>query len=272
MAFRCGKNGYELWPDCYRLAVATIEYTPVDDIDLSAHSEGEPRSAWSQLAAPQQASLKRFVYEMDEGDIIYVKQGPKIVGKGEVDGPYRFDRKNRIRDPDGVPWQHQRRVNWTAGFPAVPVQIGQQQAMTLVPLTSDDIKQVEQAAAACFADESDIEGTKTEVIQFKTKRSRKLRALAFKAARGVCSVCGRDYSKVLGGRGVRVLQVHHRAQLSARGKPSITKLDDLAVVCANCHLLLHLDPKNALKVEKLRKMLEVDGAFVAAERVRRVRK
>jgi predicted HNH restriction endonuclease len=64
---------------------------------------------------------------------------------------------------------------------------------------------------------------------------------------------------VLDGRGVRVLQVHHRKQLSAREAPSITKLGDLAVVCANCHLLLHLDPKNALKVEKLREMLEADG-------------
>ena len=63
MAFRCGKNGYELWPACHRLGVATIEYSSVDDIDLSDYSEGEPRSAWSNLAAPQQTSLKRFVYE-----------------------------------------------------------------------------------------------------------------------------------------------------------------------------------------------------------------
>ena len=169
---------------------------------------------------------------MDEGDIIYVKQGPKIVGKGVVDGPYQFDKKNRIVDPDGTPWQHQRRVKWVAGFPEIPIQIGRQQAMTLVPLAGDDVKQVEQAAAACFAEESDIEGTKTEIIQFKTKRSRKLRDLALNAAHGICCACGRDYSKLLGGRGVKVLQVHHRKQLAAREMPSITKLGDLVVVCA----------------------------------------
>lgn len=259
MAFRAGKNGPEMWPYCYRLGVAIIEYTPVDDIDLSRYADGEPRSAWSQLAASQQASLKRLVYKMEAGDVIYVKQGRMIVGRGVVAGPYRFDKKNRIKDPDGTPWQHQRPVRWTPGFPEVPIQIGRQQAVTLVPLADDDVKRVEQATAACFADASDIEGTRTELVQFKTKRSRKLRALAFKAARGICCVCDRDYSKVLDGRGVRVLQVHHRDQLSARDVPSVTKLSDLAVVCANCHLLLHLDPKNALRAGKLREMLEADG-------------
>lgn len=108
------------------------------------------------------------------------------------------------------------------------------------------------------AGESDIEGTKTEIVQSKTKRSRRLRDLAFEAAAGVCNVCERDFSEVLGGRGVRVLQVHHRKQLSNRVSPAITKLSDLVVVCANCHLLLHLDPENALSVQKLKKMIRAD--------------
>lgn len=259
MAFRAGKNGFEMWPQCHRLGIAVIEYGPVDDIDLSQYSEGEPRSAWSQLAPSQQASLKCLVYEMKKGDAVYVKQGPMIVGKGVVKGNYRFDTSNRVHDPDGTSWQHQRRVRWTPGFPEVPIQIGHQQAVTLVPLAGDDINRVEEAAALCFAHASDIEGTKTEVVQFKTKRSRKLRDLAFKAAHGICAVCRRDYSKVLEGRGVRVLQVHHRKQLSAREVPSVTKLSELAVVCANCHLLLHLDSRNALSVKQLRAMLEMEN-------------
>jgi hypothetical protein len=145
MAFRVGKNGDELWPHCHRLGVAVIEYSPVDNIDLSRYSEGEPRSAWSQLAAPQQTSLKRLVYEMEVGDIVYVKQGPMIVGKGVVAGPYQFDKKNRIQDRSGTPWQHQRRVIWTPGFPEVPIQIGRQQVMTLVPLSGQDVERIEQA-------------------------------------------------------------------------------------------------------------------------------
>jgi hypothetical protein len=112
-----------------------------------------------------------------------------------------------------------------------------------------------------FAEESDIEGTKTEVVRLTSKRSRRLRDLALEAARGCCLVCRRDFTQVLGGRGVRVMQVHHRRQLSARDVPSVTRLSDLAVVCANCHLLLHLDVEKALDVEELREMLEADGCY-----------
>jgi predicted HNH restriction endonuclease len=61
------------------------------------------------------------------------------------------------------------------------------------------------------------------------------------------------------------LQVHHREQLSTRDAPSLTKVKDLAVVCANCHLRLHLDPKNAMSVKDLREMLQADGFFEHAE-------
>lgn len=109
------------------------------------------------------------------------------------------------------------------------------------------------------AEASDIEGMKTEIPQTRLKRSRRLRDLAFQAAKGICCVCELDFSRVLGGQGVRVLQVHHRKQLSFRDKPSITKLSDLAVVCANCHLLLHLDTEKALSVRELREMIHADS-------------
>jgi predicted HNH restriction endonuclease len=123
-----------------------------------------------------------------------------------------------------------------------------------------DFLRVGGSSVPRFAEASDIEGTKTEVVRLTSKRSRRLRDLAFKAAAGICSVCGRDFSKVLGGRGVRVLQVHHPDQVSSRVLPSITKVDDLIVVCANCHLLLHLDSGKSLTVGQLQEMLRAVGA------------
>jgi hypothetical protein len=55
-------------------------------------------------------------------------------------------------------------------------------------------------SAIASAEASDIEGMKTEVTQLRTKRSRRLRDLAFEAANGVCCVCDRDFSRVLEGR------------------------------------------------------------------------
>jgi len=259
MSFRAGTNGEELWPICYRNRVAVIEYTPVDDIDLSRLPAHEPNDVWRQLAPSQAASLKRFVYEMDIGDTIYVKQGPKIVGKGTVSSRYKFDRKNRIVGADGTPWQHQRRVDWVPGFPEVNAKMGRQQVVTLVPLTDSDIEEIEKACKRCFADDFAIEGTRMEIRALSSQRNRSLRDKAFRMSNGVCSVCGRDYSTLLDGRGVRVLQVHHLNQLASSVEPTITKLSQLAVVCANCHLLIHLDHKNAMTIEELRELLRKDG-------------
>lgn len=113
------------------------------------------------------------------------------------------------------------------------------------------------------AESSDVEGLKTEIVALRAKRSRRLRDLAFRNARGVCRVCARDFSQLLNGRGVRALQVHHRRQLSAYKVPSRTTLADLAVVCANCHLLLHLDPAKSLRVEQLKRLLQRGGQLGA---------
>lgn len=266
MAFRAGKGGPSLWEDCRRLGVAAIEYGPVDDIDFTRHSEGEPHTAWSQLAPSQKASLRRLVYEMQPGDIIYVKEGTSIVGKGIVTGPYLFHKKSRIREPeDGSYWQHQRPVTWARDFLPVRIQLGRAQQQVVESLSNDDVTRVERASMtefqsrppSRFADEADIEGLKSEHLTTATKRSRRLRNRAFEAANGICAVCERDFTKLLGGRGVRVLQVHHREQLSARDAPTVTRLADLVVVCANCHLLLHLDARKTLSVDKLRSLLGI---------------
>jgi hypothetical protein len=147
MAFRQGVEGVSLWPECQRLGVAAIEYHPVLDVDFSQYNPGEPQEAWAQLGGPQHTSLSRFVYDMQPGDIIYVKEGRQIVGRGVVTSDYQFDHAGRIRDEKGHAWQHQRRVSWCPDFQPVDLQIGQQQIMTLVPLAPADVVTIEDAAA-----------------------------------------------------------------------------------------------------------------------------
>jgi hypothetical protein len=146
MAFRCGINGFEMWDECLKHKVAIIEYSPFDNVDLSKYERGKPRSAWAALRGSQPHSLDRFVYQMEEDDIIYVKKGPLIVAKGIVTGPYFFDKKNRIVDPEGTPRQHQRAVRWTPFRKEVLIQIGYAPNVTLVPLEAQDVKRVEKTA------------------------------------------------------------------------------------------------------------------------------
>lgn len=100
-----------------------------------------------------------------------------------------------------------------------------------------------------------MEGLVREVTTLSRERNGALRHAALERAQGICEVCNTDFSRVLEGLGVRALQVHHRNQLALEDIPQLTRIEDLAVVCANCHALIHMNTKHAITVEKLREML-----------------
>ena len=103
--------------------------------------------------------------------------------------------------------------------------------------------------------EAAVEGARTEIKTYSRGRSRRLRDGALQDSKGVCEACCVDYNGLLDGKGVRVLQVHHRQQLGATDKPRLTRATQLAVLCANCHCLVHMNPRKALSVQTLRSML-----------------
>jgi hypothetical protein len=259
MAFRAGKNGYDLWPECRDRGVAIIQYDALNDIDLSQQGADELAENWGMLQGTQRTSLRRFVSEMTPGDTIYVKCGPRIVCKGEIKSDYIFNSKNPIIH-DGVPWQHQRKVSWIRGLPEVENPT-KQNIVTVKPLTPADVRAIERQYSgranqdSRYATDSDIEGIRYEIITMTASRSRRLRDKAFRRAGGICAVCEQDFKKLLSGRGIRVLQVHHTRMLSKTESETQTKLEDLVVVCANCHLLLHLDIKRPLTVRQLKRLL-----------------
>jgi hypothetical protein len=153
MSFRAGNQGPEMWPKCLQFNVAAITYDPLAKTDLSKHLPGEPAALWSQLAPSQTASLRRVAYEMKGGDIIYVKQGPRIIDKGVIKGAsgriaYIFDSRFRIVDPYNVPWAHQVPVEWAADFPLIDIQVGRSQQYTVEKLLPHDIQRLEEAIGA----------------------------------------------------------------------------------------------------------------------------
>lgn len=101
-------------------------------------------------------------------------------------------------------------------------------------------------------EDSAMEGARIEQRTYRRKRDQRLRNAALKNAHGICAVCDVDYSKILDGEGVEVLEVHHIGQLSNLDAPELHTLSDLAVVCANCHALIHKKPKNPLSIKELR--------------------
>ena len=98
-----------------------------------------------------------------------------------------------------------------------------------------------------------MEGATTEARS--RYRDPGLRQSAIQLAKGFCAACDVDFARTPGGLGRHCLVVHHKKQLRDTDQIRETKLSDLAVVCANCHMMIHSDPAKALTVAQLRRKL-----------------
>lgn len=148
MSFRVGNHGNEMWPDCLRLGVAAITYEPLSKTDLARYARDEPKSLWDKLAPAQKGNLRKVAYEMQAGDVIYVKRGPEIVDRGTITGAYRFDSRFRLR-VNGMPWgAHQVPVDWSGQFTPITLTLGNAQQLTVEKLARAEVERVEAAIAS----------------------------------------------------------------------------------------------------------------------------
>jgi len=54
-----------------------------------------------------------------------------------------------------------------------------------------------------------------------------------------CEACGFDFAVAYGQLGIGFAECHHRLPLASLGSRTGTRLGDLAVLCANCHRMIH---------------------------------
>ncbi len=70
-----------------------------------------------------------------------------------------------------------------------------------------------------------------------------------------CEVCGFDFEQTYGELGRGYIECHHIEPLNSRGGASApTRVGDLALLCANCHRMVHRKAQ-AISIEDLRKQL-----------------
>jgi len=54
-----------------------------------------------------------------------------------------------------------------------------------------------------------------------------------------CELCGFDYERIYGSVGRGFAECHHRSPLHLLQVETVTKLEDLMIICANCHRMVH---------------------------------
>ncbi|MER5948270.1 HNH endonuclease [Streptomyces sp. NPDC001904] len=72
----------------------------------------------------------------------------------------------------------------------------------------------------------------------KGLRKKKIAAVLQRGGTLACEACGFDFEEVYGDRGSGYIECHHVVPLHEAGEGR-TKLNDLALICANCHRMIH---------------------------------
>lgn len=98
----------------------------------------------------------------------------------------------------------------------------------------------------------------------------KLKRQATRAAsrgRLPCEVCGFDFGSTYGERGDGFCEVHHLVPLGESETERETRVEDLAVVCSNCHRMIHRQ-EPFLSLQVLRRLIKPRRASDSKPRAR----
>ena len=99
-----------------------------------------------------------------------------------------------------------------------------------------------------------MEGQRKLILHLTRERDRALVKLKKAAGSRSCEACGFSFRRTYGRMAASYCEVHHLVPLSDLSETTEMHLDDLAILCANCHRVVHLrNPPYTL--EEVREML-----------------
>src|SRR4030042_5967074 len=272
-----GSKGDSLWPDCFKQGIAAIGYwddrgEPIEDCSELTEAEYDDmwRRRWPRSGTAR-SSLRKVVYQMKKGDIIYVKEGSNIVGKGTIIKEYQYDpnilREIRFNDELGLIrrnecdpdifkeakhiWGHFVTVNWEINFQPFKLWFEGTQRSTVVKLNGERLSEINKMenSEKSLAFKAAVETEELEIIEegierYKSEamfRSRNYKLIEEKKSRSDyhCEVCNMRFVDIYGEIGEKYIIAHHIKPIGHRKNDLVTKIDDVALVCSNCHDMLH---------------------------------
>ena len=99
-----------------------------------------------------------------------------------------------------------------------------------------------------------VEGTKKSVYTSTYERDPNVRRTFLKGKKLKCEVCGFDFEKTYGKLGAGYIEVHHKKPVS-EGVRMTDLNSDLAMLCSNCHRMIHRGRDHMLTIEELKKII-----------------
>lgn len=101
-----------------------------------------------------------------------------------------------------------------------------------------------------------IEGSSSHVWTVRYERNSQLRDAAISIHGHSCQGCGFDFEGKYGALGIGFIEVHHTKPVSSvQGTALVSAESDMAVLCSNCHRMVHRRRGNPLTVDELRKAI-----------------
>jgi 5-methylcytosine-specific restriction protein A len=138
---------------------------------------------------------------------------------------------------------------------AIIASLSELETYTL-PATADIDEGIEEAPEGRLL-------TRKHIMRERNRRlvQRKKRKTIKKAGKLECEACGFDFAFRYGRHGDGLIECHHTKPLATLAEGDKTHIDDLALVCANCHRIIHRG-KRWLTVEDLKKILVASPSSV----------
>ena len=104
------------------------------------------------------------------------------------------------------------------------------------------------------------EGRKKLLIHIRRERNHKIvkdkkEKVLNETGKLSCEVCKFDFVSLYGELGNGFCEVHHKNPLSKVAKETQTKLEDLAIVCSNCHRMIHRS-QPMIDIEQLKSIIK----------------
>ena len=161
-----------------------------------------------------------------------------------------FYRKAKTEFP-GAGFRYEGRFRYMSHSGAHPTNFVLKRVDTLLETVRHDL-QAQQAEEGLYP-----EGKRSLILVNHYERDPQVRAVAIRAHGTRCQACGFSFSAVYGPHGADSIEVHHLRPISSyNGQVQVDPVQDMAVLCANCHRMIHRHPEQPLTLEDLRGLIQ----------------